>query len=42
MDPPVRKWLSDPNNKSNLLINDAYWGDHYDELTLRFKEWALA
>jgi len=42
MDPAVRKWLSDPNNKSNLLINDAYWGDHFDELTLRFKEWALA
>lgn len=42
MDPSVRKWLSDPNNKSNLLINDAYWGDHFDELTLRFKEWALA
>jgi putative spermidine/putrescine transport system substrate-binding protein len=42
MDPAVRKWLSDPNNKSNLLINDAYWGDHFDVLTLRFKEWALA
>lgn len=42
MDPAVRKWLSDPNNKSNLLINDAYWGDHFDELTLRFKEWTLA
>ncbi|WP_206958064.1 ABC transporter substrate-binding protein [Trinickia acidisoli] len=39
--PEVRKWLSDPFNKMNLVSNDAWWGDHYDELTLRFKEWVM-
>ncbi|PTB17075.1 spermidine/putrescine ABC transporter substrate-binding protein [Trinickia symbiotica] len=40
--PDVRKWLSDPNNKMNLISNDIWWADHYDELTLRFKEWVLS
>ncbi|WP_321916326.1 MULTISPECIES: ABC transporter substrate-binding protein [unclassified Paraburkholderia] len=40
--PDVRKWLSDPNNKMNLISNDVWWTDHYDELTLRFKEWVLS
>lgn len=40
--PDVRKWLSDPSNKANLISNDVWWADHYDELTLRFKEWALS
>jgi putative spermidine/putrescine transport system substrate-binding protein len=39
--PEVKKWLSDPTNKANLISNDTWWADHYDELTLRFKEWAL-
>ena len=39
--PEVRKWLSDPFNKMNVVSNDAWWADHYDELTLRFKEWVL-
>jgi putative spermidine/putrescine transport system substrate-binding protein len=42
MKPEVRKWLSDPHNKMNLISNDAWWADHYDELTLRFKEWVLS
>ncbi|SDV50712.1 ABC transporter substrate-binding protein [Chitinasiproducens palmae] len=42
MKPEVRKWLSDPNNKMNLISNDAWWAEHYDELTLRFKEWVLS
>jgi putative spermidine/putrescine transport system substrate-binding protein len=41
MNPAVQKWLSDPSSKTNLVINDAWWADHFDELTLRFKEWAL-
>jgi putative spermidine/putrescine transport system substrate-binding protein len=40
--PDVRKWLSDPANKMNLISNDIWWADHYDELTLRFKEWVLS
>ena len=40
--PEVRKWLSDPSNKMNVVSNDVWWADHYDELTLRFKEWVLS
>ncbi|WP_321788900.1 ABC transporter substrate-binding protein [Paraburkholderia sp. J94] len=40
--PDVRKWLSDPGNKMNLISNDVWWAEHYDELTLRFKEWVLS
>ena len=40
--PEVRKWLSDPSNKMNVVSNDIWWADHYDELTLRFKEWVLS
>jgi putative spermidine/putrescine transport system substrate-binding protein len=39
--PETRKWLSDPNSKMNVVSNDAWWADHYDDLTLRFKEWVL-
>jgi len=42
MKPEISKWLSDPQNKNNLLSNDAWWADHYDELTLKFKEWVLS
>lgn len=42
MKPEVSKWLSDPQSKTNLICNDAWWADHYDELTLRFKEWVLS
>jgi putative spermidine/putrescine transport system substrate-binding protein len=42
MKPEVRKWLSDPSNKMNVVSNDVWWADHYDELTLRFKEWVLS
>lgn len=40
--PEARKWMSDPANKNNVISNDAWWADHYDELTLRFKEWVLS
>ncbi|WP_250511486.1 ABC transporter substrate-binding protein [Caballeronia sp. GACF4] len=42
LNPDVRKWTSDPNNKMNVISNDAWWADHYEELTQRFKEWALS
>jgi putative spermidine/putrescine transport system substrate-binding protein len=41
MSADARKWLPDPDNKLNVFSNDAWWADHYDALTLRFKEWAL-
>lgn len=40
--PDVRKWLSDPSNKLNIISNDVWWAEHYDEITLRFKEWVLS
>lgn len=41
MKPEVKKWLSNPANPNNVISNDAWWADHYDELTLKFKEWVL-
>ncbi|MCK1520113.1 extracellular solute-binding protein [Bradyrhizobium sp. 17] len=37
----ARRWLPDPNNPKNVLINDEYWADHFVELDKRFKEWIL-
>lgn len=42
MKPETKQWLYDPQNTSNLLLNDAWWADHLDELTARFKVWALS
>jgi putative spermidine/putrescine transport system substrate-binding protein len=38
----TKKWLPDPKSPNNLIIDSSYWATHYDELTLRFKEWALS
>ena len=40
--PAAKKWMSKPDGKTNLISNDLWWADHYDELTRRFKEWVLA
>lgn len=40
--PDIKKWMSNPDNKNNVVCNDLWWADHYDDLTRRFKEWALA
>ncbi|MGU7771634.1 ABC transporter substrate-binding protein [Burkholderia sp. MR1-5-21] len=40
--PEVRKWLPDTSNKMNLITNDAWWADHYEDLTQRFKEWVMS
>ena len=40
--PEAKKWMSNPSNKMDLISNDEWWADHYDELTLRFKEWVLS
>lgn len=35
----ARKWLSDLHNPNNLLTNSAYWAEHNEAVTTRFKEW---
>jgi putative spermidine/putrescine transport system substrate-binding protein len=42
MNPETRQWLSNPSNTQNVLISDTWWAEHYDELTSRFKLWALS
>ncbi|OKO71457.1 ABC transporter substrate-binding protein [Bradyrhizobium sp. NAS96.2] len=40
--PDARKWQPNPDNKLNISINDEWWADHFEELTVRFKEWVLS
>lgn len=37
-----RKWLPDLNNPNNLVVNSAYWADHFEVVSRRFKEWMLS
>lgn len=39
--PDARKWQPNLDSKLNVKLNDMWWADHFDELTLRFKEWLL-
>jgi putative spermidine/putrescine transport system substrate-binding protein len=39
--PEARKWMSSPTSTTNVISNDEWWADNYDELSRRFKEWAL-
>ena len=41
MDAEAQKWAPDLGNKQHILISDAYWAEHYEELNARFKEWLL-
>lgn len=41
LSPEVLKWQPDFESKLNAKLDDAWWADHYDEVTLRFKEWLL-
>lgn len=38
----TKKWLPASKNSNNLIIDSSYWASHFDELTARFKEWALS
>ncbi|WP_176439526.1 ABC transporter substrate-binding protein [Rhizobium esperanzae] len=35
----ARKWLPDLNNPKNLMTNSAYWAEHNEAVSSRFKEW---
>ncbi|WP_210250803.1 ABC transporter substrate-binding protein [Bradyrhizobium hipponense] len=38
----ARQWLPDVNSKTSVPLDEAWWGDNYDEVTTRFKEWLLS
>lgn len=38
----THKWLPDMHNPNNLFMNDQYWGDNYDVIYRRFKEWMMS
>ncbi|MCG8522811.1 MAG: extracellular solute-binding protein, partial [Pseudomonadales bacterium] len=37
----ARKWKADVTDPNSIVLNDEYWGDKYDEINKRFKEWIL-
>ncbi len=37
----ARKWLPDMENPNNIVMNDAWWADNFEDVTRRFKEWML-
>ena len=37
----ARRWRADVTDPNSLVLNDAYWGDHFEEVNKRFKEWIL-
>jgi putative spermidine/putrescine transport system substrate-binding protein len=39
-DPKLRSmWLPNPNNPNNVVANEKWWGDRYEEVTKRLKAW---
>lgn len=42
LSPEARKWQTDLTNPNSLLVSDAYWADHLEVVSRRFKEWILA
>ena len=41
VDSATRTLLPDPSNPRNVVLDDAWWADHYDTLQKRFTEWML-
>lgn len=37
----ARKWLPDMANPNNVVLNDIWWAENFEEVTRRFKEWML-
>lgn len=37
----ARKWLPDMNNPTNLTMDQTYWRDNYEQVSIRYKEWFL-
>ncbi|SDV48757.1 ABC transporter substrate-binding protein [Chitinasiproducens palmae] len=37
-----RKWIPDLQAPNSVLMDDAWWTTHFDDITRRFKEWALS
>jgi putative spermidine/putrescine transport system substrate-binding protein len=41
MSDDARKWLPNVASRTNAFIDDEYWGNNYEALDKRFKEWTL-
>lgn len=41
IDPKVLPWVPNPNNESNLMLNQEWWSGKEEELTRRFREWLM-
>lgn len=37
----TRKWLPDMTSDQNLILNDWWWSENFEEVSRRFKEWVL-
>lgn len=37
----ARKWLPNMENPNNVVLDDAWWAENFEEVTRRFKEWML-
>jgi putative spermidine/putrescine transport system substrate-binding protein len=37
-----RKWIPDLHSENSVLMDDAWWAKNFDDVTRRFKEWALS
>jgi len=37
-----RKWIPDLQSANSVLMDDTWWAKNFDDVTRRFKEWALA
>lgn len=35
------EWIPDLSEPKNVLMNDAWWADNFEDVTRRFKEWVL-
>ncbi|MDF3083699.1 extracellular solute-binding protein [Burkholderia sola] len=42
IDAAAQRWIVDFKNPNHVLVNDAYWADHYVALDRRFKEWIIS
>ncbi len=37
----AKKWRVDVSDPNSIILNDEYWGDKFEDVNKRFKEWIL-
>lgn len=42
MSEEAREWVPDMENPDNVIVDDNWWAENYEDVTRRFKEWVLA